>query len=130
MCAGLCFFFKQKTADEMRISDWSSDVCSSDLRLGVQRSGAGHGRGKRPRIAAADLPAERGCRGGVTQGSHLEGDQPTVGPIDMREHRTLTSSLLRLAARDRTGVVSGKCGSVGVDLGGGVILKNKKSKKK
>src|SRR3546814_8468194 len=30
----LCFFFfKQKTAYEMRISDWSSDVCSSDLRI-------------------------------------------------------------------------------------------------
>src|SRR3546814_12870771 len=28
------FFFKQKTAYEMRISDWSSDVCSSDLREG------------------------------------------------------------------------------------------------
>src|SRR3546814_19388731 len=33
----LCFFVKQKTADEMRISDWSSDVCSSDLkRRGVR----------------------------------------------------------------------------------------------
>src|SRR3546814_7759475 len=34
------FFFKQKTAYEMRISDWSSDVCSSDLnsdRLSVYR---------------------------------------------------------------------------------------------
>src|SRR3546814_7492629 len=33
-CSTLCFsvfFFKQKTAYEMRISDWSSDVCSSDL---------------------------------------------------------------------------------------------------
>src|SRR3546814_10923204 len=30
MCC-FCFFFKQKTAYEMRISDWSSDVCSSDL---------------------------------------------------------------------------------------------------
>src|SRR3546814_4145350 len=29
----LLFFFKQKTAYEMRISDWSSDVCSSDLRF-------------------------------------------------------------------------------------------------
>src|SRR3546814_8054680 len=28
------FFFKQKTAYEMRISDWSSDVCSSDLGRG------------------------------------------------------------------------------------------------
>src|SRR3546814_5089571 len=30
----LIFFFKQKTAYEMRISDWSSDVCSSDLDRG------------------------------------------------------------------------------------------------
>src|SRR3546814_5748044 len=30
----MCVFFKQKTAYEMRISDWSSDVCSSDL-LGI-----------------------------------------------------------------------------------------------
>src|SRR3546814_9678575 len=30
------FFFKQKTAYEMRISDWSSDVCSSDLMRGIK----------------------------------------------------------------------------------------------
>src|SRR3546814_2686201 len=30
-CVCVFFFFKQKTAYEMRISDWSSDVCSSDL---------------------------------------------------------------------------------------------------
>src|SRR3546814_3670113 len=29
------FFFKQKTAYEMRISDWSSDVCSSDLLMRI-----------------------------------------------------------------------------------------------
>src|SRR3546814_4930123 len=34
LCLDLsCVFFKQKTAYEMRISDWSSDVCSSDLLL-------------------------------------------------------------------------------------------------
>src|SRR3546814_5262618 len=32
------FFFKQKTAYEMRISDWSSDVCSSDLLAQVRRA--------------------------------------------------------------------------------------------
>src|SRR3546814_3575957 len=48
MCVDLCnmcivfslifvFFFKQKTAYEMRISDWSSDVCSSDLVQGLKR---------------------------------------------------------------------------------------------
>src|SRR3546814_1920253 len=31
------FFFKQKTAYEMRISDWSSDVCSSDLTTVISR---------------------------------------------------------------------------------------------
>src|SRR3546814_8031725 len=31
ICTVVFFFFKQKTAYEMRISDWSSDVCSSDL---------------------------------------------------------------------------------------------------
>src|SRR3546814_7946914 len=34
------FFFKQKTAYEMRISDWSSDVCSSDLRERAHRTGS------------------------------------------------------------------------------------------
>src|SRR3546814_9187420 len=34
----LFFFFKQKTAYEMRISDWSSDVCSSDLKCAEQRT--------------------------------------------------------------------------------------------
>src|SRR3546814_4403996 len=35
------FFFKQKTAYEMRISDWSSDVCSSDLPKATRQSRAG-----------------------------------------------------------------------------------------
>src|SRR3546814_11509170 len=46
------FFFKQKTAYEMRISDWSSDVCSSDLCVGLRESGALRRRPSR----AGDLP--------------------------------------------------------------------------
>src|SRR3546814_8070851 len=34
-CVDFVFFFKQKTAYEMRISDWSSDVCSSDLKASL-----------------------------------------------------------------------------------------------
>src|SRR3546814_1740288 len=37
------FFFKLKTAYEMRISDWSSDVCSSDLMRGLEHRLAGAG---------------------------------------------------------------------------------------
>src|SRR3546814_4771929 len=51
------FFFKQKTAYEMRISDWSSDVCSSDLEARDPR---------RLRLGMDRLhPVER--RGGVAQ---------------------------------------------------------------
>src|SRR3546814_6551525 len=40
MCCLSFFFFKQKTAYEMRISDWSSDVCSSDLeKIAVETYG-------------------------------------------------------------------------------------------
>src|SRR3546814_2966125 len=42
----LLFFFKQKTAYEMRISDWSSDVCSSDLE--ILASDVGKGLGSMP----------------------------------------------------------------------------------
>src|SRR3546814_14462329 len=41
------FFFKQKTAYEMRISDWSSDVCSSDL-LEIDLLGQAVRRGGKP----------------------------------------------------------------------------------
>src|SRR3546814_3849091 len=40
MCELVFFFFKQKTAYEMRISDWSSDVCSSDLSAAALAFGA------------------------------------------------------------------------------------------
>src|SRR3546814_5361262 len=53
-CLFLFFFFKQKTAYEMRISDWSSDVCSSDLTDRGVRALAG---------AAAPGPADAGIAG-------------------------------------------------------------------
>src|SRR3546814_7398091 len=60
-------FFKQKTAYEMRSSDWSSDVCSSDLRerprlaLGPQRVGIvlhARTRAEHEMAAAADIGFE------------------------------------------------------------------------
>src|SRR3546814_12266982 len=70
------FFFKQKTAYELRISDWSSDVCSSDLP--ARDVVLGH----RPR-AAADraVPdgdrADRGCRGVTGERGALFGRPPS-----------------------------------------------------
>src|SRR3546814_2627779 len=45
------FFFKQKTAYEMRISDWSSDVCSSDLGYVARVENAGRRVSGRPATA-------------------------------------------------------------------------------
>src|SRR3546814_9632956 len=71
----LFFFFKQKTAYEMRISDWSSDVCSSDLaeRLGkdarqVFRKAAAGDVGER--LHAAGL--ERGKAGAHVDAGRLQ----------------------------------------------------------
>src|SRR3546814_7858042 len=50
VCMNFCFFFfKQKTAYEMRISDWSSDVCSSDL-IGIALVGKDRVRPGRARV--------------------------------------------------------------------------------
>src|SRR3546814_3093441 len=54
----LCFFFffKQKTAYEMRISDWSSDVCSSDLSWRGPRSAGGAAASIGPTSCGATHP--------------------------------------------------------------------------
>src|SRR3546814_3138510 len=60
------FFFKQMTAYEMRISDWSSDVCSSDLRERADRTQPGlyrpPGPAGRHRARAAQAPPARARR--------------------------------------------------------------------
>src|SRR3546814_4594494 len=61
----LFFFFKQKTAYEMRISDWSSDVCSSDLRdRPAARRDRGDEDGKYPARAEGGRGEERVRRAG------------------------------------------------------------------
>src|SRR3546814_2193737 len=53
LCCLLCFFFfKQKTAYEMRISDWSSDVCSSDLGIVTGHAAATLDGGAHHRVAS------------------------------------------------------------------------------
>src|SRR3546814_6091412 len=72
------FFFKQKTAYEMRISDWSSDVCSSDLRDRSAEMAAVPGVGGV--IGQIPLPAElhrAGMAGGRRNGFQ---DHPPPSP--------------------------------------------------
>src|SRR3546814_16588991 len=96
----LCIFlFKQKTAYEMRISDWSSDVCSSDLSWSRSSSAPSSG------IAARSIGQSR------TSCAMPSWSRSSSAP-----------------SRDRKSVVSGKSVYVRVDLGGRRIINNKNYK--
>src|SRR3546814_5026214 len=64
------FFFKQKTAYEMRISDWSSDVCSSDLPVCSAAD----------RLAKGDSAAVAAHRSQAHQRSVILGEEGAVAP--------------------------------------------------
>src|SRR3546814_1807229 len=96
------FFFKQKTAYEMRISDWSSDVCSSDLDhpgdLGaVGGRGAGGGGAAAARLDRADRGD--GAVGGVHGPAlrHREGGQGVRAGDRSEEHTSELQSLMRIS---------------------------------
>src|SRR3546814_12575016 len=75
------FFFKQKTAYEMRISDWSSDVCSSDLLTdGQARARQGVARG-RHRTHTHVLGVYAGMAVGhqTCHGGHARSEERRVG---------------------------------------------------
>src|SRR3546814_17314939 len=105
------FFFKQKTAYELRISDWSSDVCSSDLaaahsalpvrlcRRRRQRRGNAAPQCRRPRGRRAAPAGAEGCR----------------------EHRPVRDAVR--AQADRKSVVTGQSVVVRVDIGGRRTIK-------
>src|SRR3546814_11997649 len=109
----VCSFFvfvKQKTAYELRISDWSSDVCSSDLGQGPRR------RLRRdPPQPHPPLRADGRQLGGVAGARRRR----------RLRWRRVRDADLRGALGDRKSGVWGKSVSVRVDLGGRRIIKKK-----
>src|SRR3546814_10141422 len=114
------FFFKQKTAYEMRISDWSSDVCSSDLQDLV--------------VAAADLARELHA-GDVRKGSgepYFEGHLAPVAAIVAADGGTaeqVAAAYLHDAAEDHGGpaqldVLRARCGDGVADTIGRAHVRN------
>src|SRR3546814_20867115 len=123
------FFFKQKTAYEMRISDWSSDVCSSDLSAGTPfilpskialslkhtppRRVHPRRRPNRQRCAGVthhgfrgESDTNKGCGAGLDNGKEADGDASWVR---CGCKSAATSVLLASPSpRDRQRVVSGK----------------------
>src|SRR3546814_13114202 len=105
----LFFFVKQKTAYEMRISDWSSDVCSSDLT---------------PAGATWPWPeAQQSRRPAVAR--HARPPPPAAPHAPGPPCAAAKPSGARRSQRDRKSVVSGTSVSVRVDLGCRRIIKKK-----
>src|SRR3546814_17325217 len=113
------FFVKQKTAYEMRISDWSLDVCSSDLGSSMSKRPGGRSVGNGAFIATC-------CLVGLFRGQ----GSLAIFPNSHEDNRNWISPSahpglpFRLIARMR--VVSGKSASIRVDLGGSCFYTKKK----
>src|SRR3546814_9641538 len=84
----LFVFFKQKTAYEMRISDWSSDVCSSDLGdQGEKGEGGADRRGGLGRQVGQRMAPDQ-CHGaGRRNGDVNKQGHPGRGHMDRSEER-------------------------------------------
>src|SRR3546814_3648905 len=99
MFVDIFFFFKQKTAYEMRISDWSSDVCSSDLIWLEARKRAAHlerddGKGEKESDPEASPHIAIFFAGAVRCGRHdrlkchaTDGAASGTGLLDFGMHR-------------------------------------------
>src|SRR3546814_15093307 len=146
------FFFKQKTAYEMRISDWSSDVCSSDLAWGGASFRPGKGAEALietdaafqqhrhqvqhegqfvvhpPHAAIGERTKRQLCADKGEASGRNRKQRPAPRPIAGKPQSEggHGPSDRRARQTDRKSVVSGKSVSVRVDLGGRRIHKQKK----
>src|SRR3546814_5485572 len=97
------FFFKQKTAYEMRISDWSSDVCSSDLHVPEMRRHVAQHLVARDtgivddHVEATEILADFGgdAAGGVRRGDVER--QADTADLRSEEHTSELQSLMRIS---------------------------------
>src|SRR3546814_19276221 len=122
------FFFKQKTAYEMRISDWSSDVCSSDLLAEQAARGMGvlmitHDLMEAVRLADRIL-VMAAAPGRLV--SHLWLYLPALQRRDAPTYQPTAEPLLLPAVRaDRQHAAEGKSGAIGGNIWGCLRTKKK-----
>src|SRR3546814_3880062 len=88
-CLVYIFFFKQKTAYELRISDWSSDVCSSDL-AGENKDRYGHQAGGDQKVDEPEALANCMWNAEIDPGSVRELERS-------EEHTSELQSLMRIS---------------------------------
>src|SRR3546814_13693511 len=128
MC--LFFFFKLKTAYKLRISDWSSDVFSSDLPRFANNAARLANRAELIPLLAAKIAAWDAQPLSLA----LEAEGVPAGPINdlaqvFADPQVLARGMRFRPEGDRKSVVSGKSVSVRVDLGGRRIIKKKKDER-
>src|SRR3546814_10370226 len=124
------FFFKQKTAYEMRISDWSSDVCSSDLlRRRLALADATHRRPLVSDDAAVPPGTPRRLDGGVSTSPRGPARSACVAltqPLDWKTFRCREKRVLRRDQRQiRRTVVPGSAND-GVKCGHGIAERERR----
>src|SRR3546814_15202657 len=124
------FFFKQKTAYEMRISDWSSDVCSSDLHFFSRQDGQIYTVASIYRWFRKILYRAGISHGGIGTGPRIHDFRHTFACHSLAQMSRAGLDLYYSLPLDRKSVVEGKSVSVRVDLGGRRFLKKKKIKQK
>src|SRR3546814_1702077 len=93
------FFFKQKTAYEMRISDWSSDVCSSDLRAATASADLAAAENAENLREQADKAARDAAKADKTK-AHASGGSRAIGLrtyYRLEEHTSELQSLMRIS---------------------------------
>src|SRR3546814_7284030 len=120
-----CVFFKQKTAYEMRISDWSSDVCSSDLLQQIVSSVSLQQSGLLVIAVAVNHAVRMTERAAGVHGI----DRGVDARILARRHAGLQAVRHVRQRLDRKSVVEGTRVAVRVDLGGRRLIKHKSTNK-
>src|SRR3546814_20839563 len=117
-------FFKKKTAYERRISDWSSDVCSSDLPVIIKAAGGGGGRGMRVVYTEAALlnavAMTRNEAGADFNNPEVYMEKFLENPrhIEIQVLAAGRRTAIGLGERNRKSAVVGMSESVRVDHGG------------
>src|SRR3546814_18625231 len=126
------FFFKQKTAYEVRINDCSSDVCSSDLWADDVRFSRSASRVANRRILAECLQEALSSRSTTEWIEKFNAAKVSCGPINRMAdiERDPQVNERNMIISDRKSAVEGKSVSVRVDLGGRRIIQKKKIIKK
>src|SRR3546814_14901467 len=112
----------------MRISDWSSDVCSSDLGAEPLDVDPGGGHGEALALGDPDIDRSGDCIGPVRRSEQRieHGDIVLAVPVEVTHGGPAHPGILE----DRKSVVSGKSVSVRVDPGDRRIIKKKTTHKK